>query len=129
MKQKIVFLIDGIGAFVSALLLFILLIFFQEETGIPVAVLKILIVVAVCYFCFSMFCYFVIQKTLARRMLKVLIVLNFLYCAASLAVVLFFWNELAVPGKIYLLLEVLVLLFLIHFEKKQLDSFSYNIKS
>jgi hypothetical protein len=128
MKRRIVFLVDGIGAFLSASVLLILLIFFQKETGIPPALLKTLIVIAVIYFCFAMFCYFVIQEA-AAKMLKVLIVLNLLYCAANPAIVFFFWNELTLIGKLYLLFESMVLLILVLFEKKQLDLFSSGIKS
>lgn len=62
-------------------------------------------------------------------MLRILIGLNLIYCVLSLAVVLLFWNELTVPGKLYLFPDVLVLLFLINFERRQLDLFSAPGKS
>jgi hypothetical protein len=62
-KPQNIFLLDGIGAFVSAFFLFGVLKKFQTHFGMPSNILDVLSFIAMIFCVYSLSCFFFIKKT------------------------------------------------------------------
>ena len=110
-----IFLIDGIGATLSAFLLGVVLVNFESAFGMPKQILYYLAIgaciLAVCsYSCF----FFNTQKW--NTYLKIIASANLLYCSTTLILVILFFGELTVLGKLYFVSEIGIILFLVKLE-------------
>lgn len=107
-----VFLIDGIGALLSALTIGIILPYFQ--IGMPKDVLNTLSSIAALFGTYSLSCFFC--KRNVSSLLKAIVVANSLYCIA-IAVVLFYFSEhLSWLATAYFSIEVVIIIFLVCIE-------------
>lgn len=114
-KPKQLFLIDGLGAFLTALFLQIILEKFQERFGMPLTVLNFLFAVACVYTVYSFYCYlFILSKW--HLYLKVITIANIIYCCVTIISVFYFFQNLTMLGLIYFLLEIIVISSLILLE-------------
>ena len=57
LNSKKLFLIDGFGAIISAFLLGVVLVKFQEKIGVPVSVLYLLATIPVFFAAYDFYCY------------------------------------------------------------------------
>ena len=114
-KPKLLFLIDGIGAFLSAFLLLIILIKIKDGFGMPRSVLYFLFSLACIYTVYSFSCYlFILKKWLP--FLKAVMWANTIYCCITIGLVIYFYQNLAIVGLTYFLLEIILLIGLILLE-------------
>ena len=122
-NPKKVFLLDGIGAFLSAFLLGFIIARYHDIFGIPQTILYFLSAVAFIYMVYSLCCYyFVFGKWQAY--LRVVIIANILYCCLTTAVVFYFRHLLTVLGLIYFINEIIILILLISIEIKTIKKIS-----
>jgi hypothetical protein len=105
-KPRWVFLIDGIGAAMSALLLLLLIVPFQSFFGFPSDVAIKLFVLPLIFSIYSLTCYF--TKPSSPVFLKIISVANILYCLLSLGLVIFYYAQLTIFGLLYFLIEKLI---------------------
>jgi hypothetical protein len=73
--RKFVFLIDGLGALVSALLLGVVLPFFQDHLGMPLPIFYGLAALAATFCIYSLSCFFLV-RTHQRKWLQAVMLAN-----------------------------------------------------
>ena len=112
---KNLFLIDGIGAVISALMLGIVLVEFQVFIGLPKKILYILAIIPCFFAVYSFSCFYRFPKNWKRR-LKIIAVLNLLYCLLTTFLLINLFDKLTFLGLLYFVLELLIITVLIIFE-------------
>jgi hypothetical protein len=116
-QPKNVFLIDGAGAFLSALLLWCLIAPFESFFGFPGDIAKSLAVLPVMYAVYSLCCQ-VFVKSEQTIFIKIIIAANLLYCILSLVLVVFYFDRITIFGLWYFLSEKVIVLALVMREWK-----------
>jgi hypothetical protein len=110
-NPKSIFLIDGIGAFLTAIFLSAVLVTFQDHFGMPADVLYVLSTVAAFYGICSI-SFYLVQPRDAKALLKLIAVANFLYCVATIGVIGYFYTHLTTLAFIYFSIEITIIFFL-----------------
>lgn len=108
MTVKKIFLIDSIGAFLSAFFLGVVLVHFQEYIGMPRDVLVFLALLALGFCLYSLVCHFFV-KDKWRPFLRNIAVVNTLYCLLTLGLIIYFFQSLTLLGLIYFMGEITVI--------------------
>ena len=116
-NPKKLMLIDSIGAFISATLLFIILSFFKEEFGLPKNILYLLFGMACLFFIYSICCFYLVDKRW-RIFLSIIAVVNLLYCLLTAILLIIYFNSVTTLGYIYFVLEILIIYCLAYIEIK-----------
>ena len=118
LNPKKLFLIDSMGALVSAAMLGIVLPKFQSHIGMPLPTLRTLAILALLFFLYSMICYlkFPIKWQVYLRFIAVV---NLLYCLLTGALVISFFENLTLLGKLYFIIEIAIILGLVLIELKR----------
>lgn len=114
-NSKRLFLIDGLGAFLTAFFLVAILVRFEDSFGMPRTILYILSLVACVYTIYSFCCHFFILSNW-RPYLKAIAIANIIYCCLTTGLVFYFYQSLTILGLIYFLLEIVVMSVLILIE-------------
>jgi hypothetical protein len=112
-----VFLIDGLGALLTAVSIHLLATFFLDWVGLPAEVLRILTLVALMMAVYSFFCHLIVKGN-KRKWLLVIIVANLLYVLATAVLLIIYHDRLKLPGLIYFLSEFVVVFVLVRWEAK-----------
>jgi hypothetical protein len=108
------FLLDGFGALVSAIFLFIIYAF-ESYFGMPRSVMQFLIALPCLYAVYSFACYFLIGRHW-RLGLKVIALANLSYCILTALMVNKHQAQLTFLGDAYFVSEMIVLLVLVWIE-------------
>ncbi len=114
-----IFLIDGIGAVISAILLGVVLPAFQVWIGMPIHILYLLATMALIFAAYSLSCFY-IMKPVRLGWLKAILFANVFYCVVTGVAVIYFFDSLTGLGLTYFLLELAIILSLVIFERKLL---------
>jgi hypothetical protein len=114
-NPKKIFLVDALGALLTAFNLFAVLRTFSEHVGMPKYVLTFLAVIALFFFIYSTSCYLVLTQNW-KPYLKLISIANLLYCLLTIGLVLYYWQTIKAIGLIYFSVEVLVIFTLVYFE-------------
>lgn len=109
------FLIDAVGAFVSIILLALVLPALESVIGMPYRVLYLLAMIAAVLFVFSAFCSLLVRDRW-RPFLVAVALSNLLYCVITSAAIVWFRGDLTLFGKFYFVGEVAVIVSLAVFE-------------
>ena len=110
LNPKKLFLIDGFGAILSAFLLGVVLVKFEELFGIPTSVLYFLATIPIFFVIYDVFCY---QKCLKiGLLLKGIAVLNMLYCCVSIGLISYHFSSITILGWTYIIVEIILVSFL-----------------
>jgi len=104
---KKLFLLDGLGACLTAFLLGVVLTAFNEYFGMPQKTLTILALIALVFAFYSFFCFFFIGNNW-KPFLKIIAAANLLYCCLTTALVIYFYTQLTFLGVSYFLAEIVV---------------------
>lgn len=124
MKPKTVFLIDELGAVLTAILLMTIRTY-NEYFGMPRKTLTILSIVALIFAIYSFSC-FLFSHNNSQKLLRPIIVANLTYCILTLGLVIYFYNRLTILGLAYFTGEILIICGLVHIELKTLkESINY----
>ncbi|SNT28287.1 hypothetical protein SAMN05421640_3163 [Ekhidna lutea] len=102
------FLIDSIGAILSAILLGYVLVEFQSLIGMPEDILKVLAGIASLFFLYSISC-FLVNPMNAETRLRTIAIANLLYCLATLILIIIYFDQLTLLGLSYFLLEIIII--------------------
>jgi hypothetical protein len=116
-SYKNIFLIDGMGAVLTALLLSQLLARLVPVFGMPSAILYPLAAIAACFAIYSLLCHLLVKKNW-KPFLRGIAVANTLYCLTTLGWVIYLWNSLTWLGIAYFLGEILIVMTLVRVEIK-----------
>jgi hypothetical protein len=119
LSPKKIFLIDGVGAVLSSIGL-LLLLFWQEHIGMPLTVLKKLIVITLFFSSYSLCCYQLVEKKWIL-FLSFIALCNFLYCLLTLKLIFEHRPTLTQFGITYFILEILIIFGVVIFEIKFLS--------
>lgn len=120
LNSKTLFLIDGVGGYVTALMIGFILPQLPEHFALPKEILLILAFIGFVYGTYSLLCsYFVKEKF--HPWLKIIIFANLLYCVVTAIVVVMFFDRLSVIGVTYFLAEIAIILGLVSIEYKVLS--------
>ena len=115
MKVRRMFLLDSVGALVSAVILGLVLPYWSVELGVPQAVLYVFASVAVVFAIYSMLC-FVFAK--GAVFLRAIAIANILYCVLTAMYILFAYENVTWLGYVYFLSEIVVIASIANWELK-----------
>lgn len=114
-NPKNLFLLDSLGALLSAILLGVALPSFQPIFGMPHKALYGLAALACLFAIYSSWNYIWFRENW-RPYLRAIAIINLLYCGLTAAFVVYFRQELTKWGLLYFLLEMLVIIVLVVIE-------------
>jgi hypothetical protein len=114
---KKLFLVDSLGALLSALLLGLVLTRFEKTFGMPQNVLYILATLPCIFAIYSFLC-FVSETQNWRLFMKIIATANLLYCCLTAGLMIYFYEKLTVLGFIYFVLEIIIVISLAFIEWK-----------
>ncbi|MCI4670620.1 MAG: hypothetical protein MRZ79_20970 [Bacteroidia bacterium] len=106
-KPKTLFLIDALGALLSAVLLGVVLVEFQSYIGMPKEILYRLAFLAGIFAAYSFFCYARI-KARWPIFLRIIAITNILYSILTMGLVFYLHNDMTLLGYLYFILEVII---------------------
>ena len=115
LKPDTLFVLDGLGALISALFLGFILVRFEHIVGIPATTLYFLAVFPLFFFFFDLYCLKRNEKS-TGKLLTVLAFFNFGYCLISLSFAIYHRASLSAYGWIYISVELVILLVLARVE-------------
>ena len=108
-KPKTIFLIDGLGAILSAFMLGVVLVHFQNLIGMPERTLYLLAFLPCLFMIYSFSCFFFLKGNWSPY-LKFIALLNFFYCILSIGMMIKHSSSLTILGYIYFVIEIIVVL-------------------
>ena len=112
-----IFLIDGIGASMSAIALGVVLPYFQQWVNMPLPILFILCGLAIGFALFS-FTIYILTSPSNSRWLRRIMLANLSYCTLTALLVYKYFNILTQLGLTYFIGEILIILTLVGLEYK-----------
>ncbi|PKV50421.1 hypothetical protein ATE84_2478 [Aquimarina sp. MAR_2010_214] len=124
MHPKRLFLIDGLGALLSAFLLGVVLVSLESIFGIPMKVLYILAFLPCVFALYDFYCYLRVKKN-QKYFLTAIALMNLIYCFISIGVAFQHIQKITAFGWTYIILEITIIIILISIELKtayKLDS-------
>jgi len=125
LKPKTVFLIDALGAALTAIFLIAVLKTFNEYFGMPQETLTILSILALVLAIYSFSC-FVFLDNNSQKLISPIIVANLAYCILTLVLAIYYYNKLTILGLIYFVGEILIICGLVYIELKTLKATREN---
>jgi len=114
-KQKTLFLIDSIGALLTAFFLYVVMRQFNYYFGMPNQDLTLLSIVAICFFLYSMLCLIILKRN-RGPFIKVIGIANLLYCLLTIGMLFKYHHVLTVIGETYFLIEIVIISLLSYVE-------------
>ncbi|NNE16373.1 MAG: hypothetical protein HKN51_15440 [Saprospiraceae bacterium] len=111
------FLIDALGALLTASMLGVVLIKHNSIVGMPAKVLQILAWVALIFSIYSIGCFYLIRKN-KSNFLKVIASANLIYVLTTIVLLFIYRQSLTSLGFIYFILEVSIIIVLSKIELK-----------
>ena len=116
-----VFLIDGLGAFLTGVFLLGILAPLERYFGMPHTVLLILYSVAFGMFLYSIGCYYLI-RTKWKLFLSIIMAVNIIYVIISIGFIIVNFETLTALGITYFILEVMVIAGIVFIEYNVISS-------
>ncbi len=113
-NPKAVFLLDGAGAILSAILLSVIA-KFNTVVGMPQNTLLALVAAACMFAAYSLSCYFFSGKNW-RPFLTGIAAANTVYSILTISLLFYYHQQITVPGIVYFVNEVIVLCVLVFIE-------------
>lgn len=114
-KPKALFLIDSLGAMLTAFFLFVILRNFNEYFGMPTIILTYLSAIAACFFIYSTVCFFFLKENWTP-FIRAISIANLLYCVLTMGLMIVYYPILTIIGIIYFLLEITIVCGLVYIE-------------
>jgi hypothetical protein len=119
-NPKTIFLIDAIGAMLTAGMLLGVLKPFHTYIGMPVPIITMLALIAAIFFVLSISCFVWIHQNW-QPYLHAISIANSMYCILSLSLVVIYFRQLTTLGITYFLFEISVIIMLVRVERKMLQ--------
>lgn len=116
-RPKNLFLLDGIGAIASIIMLGEVLVVLQPYVGIPKSTLYLLAAIPVFFLLFDIYSY-VAKPVYDKRNLKIIASLNSMYCCLSLIMVVYHKDVVTLLGWLYIIAEILIIAYIVFIELK-----------
>jgi hypothetical protein len=123
-KPKILFLTDGLGALLTAFLLFVVLRNFNGYFGVSQKMLTWLSMIAAIFCFYSMICFVTLKGNWAP-FIKAIGIANLMYCITT-GLLLVYSPGLTVAGAIYFLAEIAIIGVLVYVEFQAANAIRQN---
>ncbi len=124
LNKRTIFLVDGIGALLSALLLTFILVPFEKAFGMPKSVICPLSIPAFVFAIYSFSAYLLNLKKW-KVVLTIIMIANCLYCIITLSLLVLHYHSLTILGFAYFLGEIVIILFVARIEWMLIKANSY----
>ena len=125
-NPKKIFLMDALGAAVSAILLGVVLVKLERVFGIPESTLYFLAAFPILFILYDLFC-LTKNKNDLGPFLKLIAVVNITYCCLSIGMTIYHLNTITIFGYLYILIEVIITFTLAIFEYKVASKLTENV--
>ena len=125
-SPKRVFLLDGLGALLSALFLFIIVSFFGQKFGLPDKALYLLLTLALTFSVYSLFCYYFRDKQW-KLFLRAILIANLLYIILTIMTLINNSNSVTILGFFYFTIEILIISIIVMIEFKTINKYKNNL--
>ena len=116
-NPKTLFLVDSLGALVTALILFAILKNCYNYFGMPQTLLAYLSMIAVVFCLYSMSC-FILVKDNWQPFLRVISYANLLYCCLTLSLLVYYYQSITIFDVTYFIAEIISVCGLVFIELK-----------
>ncbi len=120
---KRLFLIDGLGALLSAVMLGVILVQLESMVGIPYSTLCFLSALPAGFAAYDMVCY-LMNTNKQGILLKVIASLNIIYACISISYAFYHFSTITALGWIYIILEIFIIVILAGIELKVANKIS-----
>lgn len=114
-KQKTLFLVDGIGAFITAFSLFVIVRQLNAYFGMPKNELTYLSAIAICFCIYSAVCFLFLKGNLTP-FIRLIAIANLIYCALTILLIIKYYPLLTIIGIAYFLIEIIIICGLCYIE-------------
>lgn len=114
-KPRTLFLIDSLGALLTALFLFVILRHFSPYIGMPKTVLGLLCMTAACFFLYSAACFLLVKEKWAF-FIRLISFANALYCLVNLILIGLHYKGITNLGLAYFAGETAIICALVYIE-------------
>jgi hypothetical protein len=118
-NPKTVFLVDAIGALLTAFFLFTILRTFNEYFGMPQKIVTYLSFIAIIFCLYSLCCFFLVKDNW-RLFLRIISTANLLYCCLTISLIVYYYRSLTLLGITYFVAEISIICGLVLIERKML---------
>ncbi|MFT4666242.1 MAG: hypothetical protein ACI9RM_000898 [Ulvibacter sp.] len=116
-KPRRLFLIDGLGAILSAFLLGVVLVQLEYLFGVPRSTLYFLAFLPCLFALYDLYCYQRVNENLSFH-LKVIACFNILYCGISIGLACFHYQKITYLVWVYFVIEVIIVIAIAKLELK-----------
>lgn len=116
LDKKNIFLVDGVGAVLSAITVGVVLPLFSEQIGLSTEILRLLALVALVFGIYSLSCFWFVLRPKPSMLLGI-ISANSLYCVLVLSIALLS-SELTTLGRAYFIIEAAIILGVVFLETR-----------
>ena len=116
-KPKAIFLVDSIGAFLSAFCLLIISRFYGNYFGINPSTLQLLTILPIVFCIYSACCYLLVKRSY-KPFILIIAIANLLYCLITLLLMFTLYSELTILGLSYFVIELMIIALIISIEFK-----------
>lgn len=107
-NQKTLFLVDSIGAFLTAFNLFVIVRHVNEYFGMPQRELSVLSLIAICFSVYSAACFLFVKGEL-KPFIRIIGVANLIYCLLTIGLLIKYFPAMTIIGNIYFLIEIVII--------------------
>jgi len=118
---KNLFLVDGLGAILSIIMLGFVLVQLQHYVGLPVKTLYLLASIPVVFFFYDLYCYLYLKRDW-KKYLGFIALANLLYCVGTGYILYSYYQDMPVLGVTYFVLEILVILVIVYLQVSAMGS-------
>lgn len=120
---KQLFIIDGLGALLSAFLLGVVLVHFETHFKIPIPTLYLLATLPILFALYDCFCYFLVDHRLAFY-LRIIAIVNLLYCCLSIGLAFYHIQEITLLAWAYIIIEIIIVVTIALYELRISNTFN-----
>ena len=124
---KQLFLIDSLGALLTAVMLGLVMVQFENHFGMPHEVLHYLASIACVFSIYSFLCFLRLTQNW-RPYLKTIAIANLSYCGLTMVLVIFLFQKLTIVDLVYFALEIIVVTTLVFIELKTAVKLAENVE-
>lgn len=121
LKPRQLFLIDSLGALLSAFMLGVILPMFEDFFGMPKQELYYLALAACLFFIYSFTNYLKFNSNW-RFWLRIIAIVNLLYCCVTAGLVIYHYPKLSIWGLLYFIFEIIIIITLATIELRIIRS-------
>jgi hypothetical protein len=115
-RPRLLFLIDGLGALLTALMIGGVQVQWAAYIGLPLSVLYLLAGLALVFCAYSLTCHFLLGRRW-RPFLLAIMIANTSYCLLTLSLMIYHADSVTLLGWVYYLVEIVIVGVLVWLEK------------